>query len=319
MTSRKEDKVGDILRKEREKQELKLGLVELDTKIRGKYLTKIEENDYSIPNDIYIRGFVQTYARYLGLEGAKLAKQYEQERGGLEEVKRDAPKPVKEAKLNVTPRWAIGGVTLLVVAGVVAYLAYQFSALAAAPRLDINSPVADESITGGVIDVSGKATPGTDVFINDSAIVTDANGGFNDKLTLADGLNTIRITAQNKLGKSTTISRNILAHIPQVATSLATLVPKDKFDGVAVGVKVKDKATLIVVIVDGQEAFRGTMLAGTTQSFSGKADVKVTTGDAGQTALIVTNSQVAQKTLDPLGKSGETKRDLDFAKTTVIQ
>lgn len=316
---RKPEKVGEILKREREKLELKQSIVEIDTKIRGKYLTKIEENDYSIPNDVYIRGFVQAYGNYLGLDGAALAKQYEKERGGLKDPERAAPQPFKEAKLALTPKLAVAGATLLVVAIIGSYLAWQFSALAAAPHVDLTSPISDQVITGGVVEVSGKATPGTDVFINDSPILVDADGKFDDKLALSDGLNTIQITAKNKLGKTTTVSRNILAHNSQVPTDLTKLVPKDKFDGIAVGVKIKVKATLIVVEVDGQEAFRGTMLAGTTQSFSGKTDIKVTSGDAGTTSLIITNTQIAAKTLDPLGKSGETKRDLDFAKDTVIQ
>lgn len=319
MTPKKDEKVGTILKRQREKQGLTQGVVELDTKIRGKYLTKIEDNDYSIPNDIYIRGFVQAYGQYLGLDGSKLAKQYEKERGGMQDPERSAPKPVKEAKFAITPKLAVFAGTLLVVAAIIAYLSWQFSALAAAPRLEITSPVSDQVITGAVAEISGKTTPGADVFINDSAILVDAEGKFTDKLALSDGLNTIQITAKNKLGKSTTVSRNILAHIAQASTDLTRLVPKDKFDGIALGVKIKDKATLIVVEVDGQEAFRGTMLAGTTQTFSGRSHIKVTTGNAGATALIITNKQVALKALDPVGKAGELKRDLDFAKDTVIQ
>ncbi len=315
---KKSEKVGEVLRKEREKQGLRQSQVELATKIRGKYLTKLEEDDYSIPNDVYIRGFVQAYANYLGLDGPALAKQYSHERGEVETPERSAPKPVKSSRVSLTPKLAVAAATVVVVALIGSYLAWQFSALAAAPRLEISSPVSDEAITGSVVDISGQATPGTDIFINDSPILADNDGKFSDKLALSDGLNTIQITAKNKLGKSTTVTRNILAHLPPVAGK-EKLVPAKKFNGIAVGVKIKDKATLIVVEVDGQEVFRGTMLAGTTQAFTGKDDIKVTTGNAGSTALIITNKVVAEKTLDPLGKQGETKRDLDFAKDTVIQ
>lgn len=320
MTAKKKaELVGDELREARIKRGLNLGTVEVATKIRGKYLNKLEANDYDMPNDVYIRGFVQSYGDYLGLDGRELAKQYDLERGGLEAPERSAPKPVKTPKLVLTPKLAIAAATLALAGIVVAYLAWQFSALAAAPRLELTSPTSDQRIVGSVVEVSGTATPGADVLINDSPILVDAEGKFSDKLALTRGLNTIRITARNKLGKSTTISRNILAEIPEVAASDVPLVPKAVFDGIAVGVSIKDAATWIIVEVDGKEAFRGTMLAGTSQSFKGAERVKVTTGNAGKTALIITNKVVVEKTLDPLGNDGEIKRDLDFAKDTVVQ
>lgn len=320
MAPKKAEKVGAVLKAERLKQGLNLSSVELATKIRGKYLTRIEANDYSLPNDIYIRGFVQSYADHLGLDGHGLARDYEKERGGLAAPKRAAPKPVKGPRVAVTPRLAVAAGTLVVVAVIIAYIGWQFSALAAAPRLELTSPVTDQVIVGSVVEVSGQATAGTDIFINDSPILVDADGKFSDSLALTEGLNTIQITARNKLGKETTISRNILADLPeQDAQKSGPLVPGKKFDGVAIGLTIKDSATWVIVEVDGKEAFRGTMLAGTSQKFRGTERIKVTTGNAGKTSLMITNDKVARKSIDPLGLDGEVKRDLDFAKDTVVQ
>ncbi|MBA3679547.1 hypothetical protein H0W80_05200, partial [Candidatus Saccharibacteria bacterium] len=41
-----------------------------------------------------------------------------------------------------------------------------------------------------------------------------------------------------------------------------------------------------------------------------------TTGNAGNTEVIVTNSVVANKDLGAIGKHGEAKTDLEFAKDT---
>src|ERR1043165_4391102 len=77
-------KVGPELKARRQALRLSLAQVEIDTKIRGKFLTALESGDYSsLPNDIYSRGFVQHYANHLGLDGNVVAADYAQERGGV--------------------------------------------------------------------------------------------------------------------------------------------------------------------------------------------------------------------------------------------
>lgn len=309
--------VGPQLKIRRQALRLSLAQVEVDTKIRGKYLTALEAGDYhKLPNDIYSRGFVQHYANHLGLDGAALAAAYVAERGGLAVGDTKRPRLERPRRLVFTGQVAaLGGAGLAVIA-VLAYLLWQFSALAGAPRLTIVSPDGDKSLTGSVIDVSGATTPGSDVSIDDSPVLTDTNGNFSEKVALHDGVNVIRITSKSKLGKTTTVTRNILATLPKSDQAQAT-VPAAVFDGVAVAISVKD-TTSLVVAVDGKEAWRGTAIAGWSLVFTGKEDVNITTGDAGATAVTVTNKVVAGKKIESLGKPGEIRRGQDFAKDTVI-
>ena len=61
--------IGNSLREARERQGLGYPEIELATKIRAKYIRALEEEDFtSIPGDAYIRGFLRTYADYLGLD-----------------------------------------------------------------------------------------------------------------------------------------------------------------------------------------------------------------------------------------------------------
>src|SRR5438105_4823619 len=137
--------VGQELKKRRLALRLSLANVELATKIRGKYLVWIEASDYDrLPNDIYARGFITKYADYLGLDATALTERYAQERGSVDsKTLVGSPKPVTKRRLIVTPRIVIAGGFLIIVALVVAYLSWQFSALAAAPRLHVESPPGD--------------------------------------------------------------------------------------------------------------------------------------------------------------------------------
>ncbi len=307
--------VAQILKKRRQELKLTLTQVELATKIRGKYLVKLESGDYKeLPNDIYTKGFVAKYADFLGLDAAVITDQYVKDRGGVEVSRVGSVKPVRPTRFTITPRLLVAAAFGIVAVMVVAYLAWQFAALAAAPDLQVTTPAADQATVGNLIQVAGHAGGGADVYIDDSLITTDSNGNFAGTLALQEGVNAIQISARNKLGKTTTITRNVLAKLPQVQTQAT--VPPDKFDGVAVGVTIKDKATGLTVTVDGKEAFAGTMLAGTSQTFKGTQSIKLTTNNAGTTSVLITNSQVANKNLGVLGQAGEIKRDLEFAKDT---
>jgi hypothetical protein len=69
--------IGHSLREARERQGLGYPEIELATKIRAKYIRALEEEDFtSIPGDAYIRGFLRSYAEYLGLDGDVYVDEY---------------------------------------------------------------------------------------------------------------------------------------------------------------------------------------------------------------------------------------------------
>src|SRR5664279_2753552 len=99
------ENVGQQLKARRQAIRLSLAQVELDTKIRGKFLTALESGDYkSLPNDIYSRGFVQHYANHLGLDGAFVAAQYVAERGGIETADTKRPRMERPRRFVITGR-----------------------------------------------------------------------------------------------------------------------------------------------------------------------------------------------------------------------
>jgi len=69
--------IGNSLREARERQGLGYPEIELATKIRAKYIRALEEENFTaIPGDAYIRGFLRTYADYLGLDGDVYVDEY---------------------------------------------------------------------------------------------------------------------------------------------------------------------------------------------------------------------------------------------------
>ena len=68
--------IGRLLEHKRKEQGLSLDEVEQATKIRKRYLTGLERDDYAVlPDAVYARGFLKTYANYLGLDGEAFARE----------------------------------------------------------------------------------------------------------------------------------------------------------------------------------------------------------------------------------------------------
>ena len=307
---------GQVLQIRRNQRGLSLKDVEVATRIRGKYLIAIESNDFTaLPNDIYSKGFVQSYANFLGLNGSEIATKYAAERGD---------RPLELSRPNTTlsgprlsPRGIVAAVVLLALVAVVGYLFWQFSALAAAPKLEVTNPSKDQVLYGSLITISGKVSGGADVFVNESPILGDATGKFTDSIALQDGVNAIKVTAKNRLGKVSTVNRNILAHIPK--TDVAAALPPAPFDGVAVSVQVKDVTTAVVVMADQKEVFHGTMLPGTILVFKAASSMSVSTSNGGATELTVTNATTAAHSLGAVGASGQPKKNIELSKDTQFQ
>ena len=69
--------IGNSLREARERQGLGYPEIELATKIRAKHIRALEEENFTgIAGDAYIRGFLRTYAEYLGLDGDVYVDEY---------------------------------------------------------------------------------------------------------------------------------------------------------------------------------------------------------------------------------------------------
>lgn len=69
---------GEILRHAREARQITLEGAADITKIRRKYLEALEQEQFHIlPDQIYGRWFLQTYARFLGLDPRELVKELE--------------------------------------------------------------------------------------------------------------------------------------------------------------------------------------------------------------------------------------------------
>jgi cytoskeleton protein RodZ len=89
--------IGATLREARNRRKVDLSEVEAAIKIRIRYLQAMENEEWdALPGGAYTRGFIRTYASYLGLDGDRLADDYRRSTappGGERAPKRVEPVP----------------------------------------------------------------------------------------------------------------------------------------------------------------------------------------------------------------------------------
>ena len=108
--------IGNSLREARLRQSLDLARIETDTKIRAKYLQALEAERFEVlPAETYVKGFLRTYAEYLGLDGQLYVDEFNSRFASAEE-----PVVAAGPTSRPRPRSAESSFVLVALAGIVA-------------------------------------------------------------------------------------------------------------------------------------------------------------------------------------------------------
>jgi cytoskeleton protein RodZ len=113
--------VGQVLQDTRTRRGLDLNEAERVTKIRLKFLRAIEEDRWeALPEPVYVRSFLSTYARFLGLDDEPLLEEYARTTGAP-----GRPDPIPPGAIRaggISPRRRPPKPILIAVAGVAAVI-----------------------------------------------------------------------------------------------------------------------------------------------------------------------------------------------------
>ena len=87
--------IGDVLRAARREQGRTLADAAAETRIRETYLAALEEEDFAaMGGDVYVKGFLRSYARYLGVNPDPLLDRFRSEHERPEDHTPIAPQPL---------------------------------------------------------------------------------------------------------------------------------------------------------------------------------------------------------------------------------
>lgn len=116
--------IGTSLRQARMRQKLELAQAERVTRIRAKYLGALEDERFDLlPGPAYAKGFLRTYADYLGLESQRFVDEYNTRFAPEEEPAAPAPVRIRRRRLALAP-WLLA---LGLLAASAALLAWRLS------------------------------------------------------------------------------------------------------------------------------------------------------------------------------------------------
>lgn len=315
--------LGEKLKQVREKANVSLNEISKNTKIRKFYLEMLEEGHFEkLPPDVYVRGFLNSYAEYLGIEPSDVMKLYEKERGIQRSMKKSqagGEKKIEKKKkfelptIVFTPKVFTGFLfAVLVILGGV-YFYREVGEFSKAPRLVVLQPAENFSLEGSSVEVVGLTDKEGKIRINGQPVFVSDKGEFKETVSLQNGVNEIEIKAINRFSNEEVKKLNVSAKYEtdigneeEIGEVAGAQDEKEK-QTVKLEMKIKEFPTWVLVTVDGKNIQNGTMLPGAIQIFEGKEEISVTAGRANQ-VLIKLNDQ----DLGALSEETGTVRDVVF-------
>lgn len=267
--------VNDILRAEREKQNLTIKDVEKGTSIRGIYIEAIENGEYNkLPGEVYAKGFIRNYATFLKLDADDIILNYTQENHPEEIAKAEAAKAAEEKNKE-----------------------REKKAKAKEKTVD-KKPQSAEKKTELRQQVESSHKKQSFMLI--AAIILAVIGGA-FYFTSGSG-------SEEKPAAAPAPVETKAEEVP-----VKPAVPEKKVDGVELVAKFTDRCWT-QVDVDGKTIFEGIVEKGKTETWKGKENVVITAGNAGAVELklngkdlgkLGNTGEVIEKTYGPNGESAK--------------
>lgn len=284
--------LGEKLIKLRSQYRMSLAEISKATRIQVKYLEALESgNHQDLPAEVYVRGFLRSYARYLGLEEGAFLKLYDKEKHirthiGKVEVVPERKKIILSQAWVITPRNTAMIIMIIILGGTSFYLFREFHAFVAEPHLVVTEPDSGSVTSESSVTIKGKTDRGARVTLNDESVFVGNDGDFQETLTLQPGSNIIRIQATNRFEKTKEVMLSLESN-PPVPLSSTTPLQSEKPLPIPIILSVSQKVKQIRVEVDDVVVWNGPWTIQKTESFSVGKGLKITTDNPRATLVQV--------------------------------
>ena len=308
--------LGERMNKIRSDRRLSLYEISKSTRIQLKYLEYLEAGEYEkLPADVYVRGFLKSYADYVGVNEKGLVRLYERERNIRRNIRKIDEEerivgPVNLAKWVITPKIIAGAAVFLLIFFGFFYLYREIDKFISTPKLVITSPENGQTVESEVTNVKGTTEKDSEVFINDQPVSINDGGEFQQEVRLQKGLNNITVRSINKFEKETTRSISIQANYnePQISVpDMDSSAGAGSDKKVSLEISVITEPTWLSLEADGSIVFSGVVSPGELKNFEAKERISVTSAN-GKNTLIKING----KDKGPLGNSQGLVKDMVF-------
>lgn len=197
--------VGEILKEARIKQDYTVETLSTLTKIDPKYIYALEEDRFDqLPSETFIKGFIRNLSLKLSLDPQETISIF---RRDFKVNTNHQEKKYHLHKKTLDLSFVTSQVTLFVLGFLVflVYLAIQFRAVIAIPKIEVLQPVAN-SVLISPFDIEGQSTPDAIITINDDVRVKpDPSGRFIGRISLPVGETMITVKVTNRFSRTSTV------------------------------------------------------------------------------------------------------------------
>lgn len=311
--------LGERMRKVRTDARLTVLDVARGTRVQQRYLEYLEAGVYQkLPADVYVRGYLRSFAQYFGMDAEVLVRLYDRERKVVQKihpgtsVEQGPREALDQQTFQVTPKmisWTVFGAFVV---GVVVYASLQLKSFTTEPLLTLTSPATESVTDQNAVTVAGTTERGTQLTINDESVFVKTDGSFEEQVVLQAGLNTIIVKAVNRFDreKSETVQIESTYRDPNQKTSEELAFEQAQQEGkFRVELFVAERPVKVTVVVDGTTAFDESLEVGKTLDFEASEAV-VVSAEQGSGVLVRTNPNEEPRTL---GSDGSV-RNIRFTK-----
>ena len=205
------DSLGEELRSARNNKSLSIEKVSKMTQIRKEYLQALEAEDFNLlPSGLYGKNYLKKYANFLKIHPTRIDIFLEQLESEYLEENPFSKKILNKRKFVIFPKIIRNILVSLAILACFLYLILYFKNIIVAPDLDIYQPSQNIMISETSIEVIGKTELGSELSINDEAVLTDNEGNFTKLINLKKGLNTLEINSKKKYSRENIIIKQVL-------------------------------------------------------------------------------------------------------------
>ncbi|MBN2545342.1 MAG: helix-turn-helix domain-containing protein [Spirochaetes bacterium] len=168
------DSLGEYLKEERLKLKVNLHQIAKETNISLKYLEAIENDEYSaFPGEAYLKGFLRTYCRYIGLDPDEVINKYD--RIKIAEtptpIEKLIPKPTSNLKSIIIIMILI--IVPLIIAGMILIVHKSYSGQISDNKKKIEKKTVEKKVFE-ILEPGSKVT--FDLKVNNTIIMKSENG-----------------------------------------------------------------------------------------------------------------------------------------------
>lgn len=201
-------KFGDLLSSARKRKKISLDRASGDLVIKKEHLLALEgENWNALPEPALIKGYVKSYAQYLGLDQNYTLALY---RRDFDEKKYPKFQPrLREKRFFITPNKITNSIFAILVIFFLVYIGVQYSRIFSSPKLEITNPKDSETTSVPVIQIEGNTEQDATVAINGQFVAVTSTGTFSHQYVLTEGRNNIEVVASFRLSPKSKVTREI--------------------------------------------------------------------------------------------------------------